>query len=202
MGVPTLHGSKESAGIFLGKKLNSIFDRFWLDQINVSKPDSNNIDHNKLRFYKTLKGSFTREPYASNIKNKSQRAWLTRFRVSSVSNLRIESGRYTRPITPITSRICRYCPQNYIDDEKHAILICPTFMVKRNCFFGRISALIANFHQLSEDQKLAVILCPANVEIALCVSKYLGIICNTRTKIDEGLAIDIIELYTNQILMR
>ena len=83
LGIPTLHGSKESAGAFLGKKLNSIFDRFWLDQINVSKPDSNNIDHNKLRFYKTLKGSFTWEPYVTNVKNKSQRAWLTRFRVKS-----------------------------------------------------------------------------------------------------------------------
>jgi hypothetical protein len=59
--------------------------------INVTKLDSNGVDHNKLRFFKTLKGSFTQEPYVTNIKNKSQRAWLTRFRVSAVSNLRIES---------------------------------------------------------------------------------------------------------------
>ena len=109
----------ESVGKFLGKKLNSTFDRFWLDQINVAKLDSNGVDHNKLRFYKTLKGSFTQEPYVTNIKNKSQRAWLTRFRVSAVSNLRIESGRYTRPVTPITARICRYCDSDSIDDEKH-----------------------------------------------------------------------------------
>ena len=55
-----------------GKKINSTFDRFWLDQINVTKLDSNGVDHNKLRFYKTLKGSFTQEPYVTNIKNKSQ----------------------------------------------------------------------------------------------------------------------------------
>ena len=198
LGVPNPHGSKESVGRFLGRKLNSSFDRFWLDQINISKPDSNNIDHNKLRFYKTLKGSFTREPYVTNIRNKSQRAWLTRFRVSAVSNLRIESGRYTRPVTPITARICRYCPDNCIDDEKHAILICRTLMIKRNCFFGRISSLIPNFDQLCEVKKLAVILCPANAEIALCVSKYLGIICSTRNKIDDGLSITDIDLYRKQ----
>ena len=89
LGVSDLHGCKDSVGKFLGKKLNGTFDRFWLDQINVAKLDSNGVDHNKLRFYKTLKGSFTQEPYVTNIKNKSQRAWLTRFRVSAVSNLRI-----------------------------------------------------------------------------------------------------------------
>ena len=118
LGVSDLHGCKDSVGKFLGKKINSTFDRFWLDQINVTKLDSNGVDHNKLRFYKTLKGSFTQEPYVTNIKNKSQRAWLTRFRVSAVSNLRIESGRYTKPVTPITERICRYCDSDNIDEKK------------------------------------------------------------------------------------
>ena len=199
LGISSPNGCKESVSIFLGKKLNSIFDRFWLDQINVSKLDSDNVDHNKLRFYKTLKGSFTQEPYVSSIKNKSQRAWLTRFRVSAVSNLRIESGRYTRPITPITARVCRYCDSNCIDDEKHAIFFCSTFKLKRNCFIGKISALIPNFDQLNDTEKLAVVLCPANENIALCVSKYLGIICSTRTKLDQGLPIEMLNIYTKQI---
>ena len=195
LGVSDLHGCKDSVGKFLGKKLNGTFDRFWLDQINVAKLDSNEVDHNKLRFYKTLKGSFTQEPYVTNIKNKSQRAWLTQFRVSAVSNLRIGSGRYTRPVTPITARICRYSDSDSIDDEKHAILFCNTFRLKRNCFLGRISTLIPNFSLLNNDEKLLVILCPANAEIALCVSKYLGIICNTRSKLDEGLSTDMLEIY-------
>ena len=199
LGISSPNGCKESVSIFLGKKLNSIFDRFWLDQINVSKLDSDNVDHNKLRFYKTLKGSFTQEPYVSSIKNKSQRAWLTRFRVSAVSNLRIESGRYTGPVTPITARVCRYCDSNCIDDEKHAIFFCSTFKLKRNCFIGKISALIPNFDQLNDTEKLAVVLCPANENIALCVSKYLGIICSTRTKLDQGLPIEMLNIYTKQI---
>ena len=38
-------------------------------------------------------------------------------------------------------------------------------------------------------------LCPANADIALCVSKYLGIISDTRTKLDQGLSIDMLNTY-------
>ena len=172
-----------------------MFDRFWLDQINARKLGDDGLDHNKLRFYKTLKGSFTEEPYITDIKNKSQRAWLTRYRVSAVPNLRIESGRYTRPVTPVSERFCRYCSDNQIDDEKHAILTCGTFMLKRNCFFGKMSSLLPNFSKMSPDDILLSILCPANADIALCVSKYLGIISDTRTKLDQGLSPDMLNNY-------
>ena len=148
-----------------------------------------------MRFYKTLKGSFTLEPYLSNIANRSQRAWLTRYRVSAVSNLRIESGRYTRPVTPVEERTCLYCSSNTLDDEKHAILNCSTFTLKRNCLFGRISALIPSFSQLSQQNQLLVLLCPATEEIALCVSKFLGIITDTRNKLDQGLSTDMLNIY-------
>ena len=111
-GIAHLRGSKDSVSRFLNRKLRSVFDVFWLDQINTPKCDKDGVDHNKLRFYKKLKGSFTKEPYVTEIQNKSQRAWLTRYRVSAVSNLRIESGRYTRPVTPISARLCNYCEIN------------------------------------------------------------------------------------------
>ena len=109
--------------------------------------------------------------------------------------LGIESGRYTRPVTPVTSRICKYCSSNKIDDENHAILECDTFSIKRNCFLGKITSLLPDFGQLSPDQKLLTILCPANAEIALCVSKYLKIISETRMKLDLGLSNDMLTNY-------
>ena len=188
LGFQQLYGSTDSVGHQLKKKLCSLFDRFWIDQISLEKIGLDGIDHNKLRFYKILKGSFTQEPYIANISNKSQRAWLTRYRVSAVPSLGIESGRYTRPVTPITSRICKYCNDNRIDDEKHAILECNTFSIKRNCFFGKISSLLPKFVEMSPEHKLLSILCPLNTEIALCVSKYLKIISETRVKLDQGLS--------------
>ena len=193
--IPQLRGSKDNVGLQLNKKLKSIFDRFWIDQVHAQKLGGDGLDHNKLRFYKTLKCSFTQEPYITNILNKTQRAWLTRYRVSAVQNLRMESGRYTRPVTPVASRICNYCTDNKIDDENHAILLCNTFNLKRNCFFGKMSSLMPNFNQLSSDEKLLSILCPATADIALCVSKYLGIISDTRKKLDQGLSSDMLEYY-------
>jgi hypothetical protein len=101
LGITQLYGSKDSVSLKLNKKLSSVFDRFWLDQIDALKVGNDGIDYNKLRFYKTIKGSFTQEPYTKNIQNKSQRAWLKRYRVSAVPTLRLESGHYTWPVTPV-----------------------------------------------------------------------------------------------------
>ena len=95
-------------------------------------------DRNKLRFYKTIKGSFSQEPYVSNVVNRSQRAWLSRFRASAVANLRVESGRYTRPVTPVDERTCCYCTSKSLDNEMHVILDCSAMSFKRNCFFGKM----------------------------------------------------------------
>ena len=154
LGIPRLYGCSDSVSLQLNRRLHSLFDRFWIDQVDAVKTGSDGLDHNKLRFYKTLKSSFTQEPYISNILNKSQRAWLTRYRVSAVPTLGIESGRYTRPVTPVTSRLCKYCSSNKIDDEKHAILECSTFSIKRNCFIGKFTSLMPNFGQMNLEHKL------------------------------------------------
>ena len=93
LNIKNVRGNKDSVSRFLDKKMKSCFDRFWLDEINLKKLDVDGNDHNKLRFYKTLKGTFSPEPYVVHVLNRSQRSWLTRFRVSAVANLRVESGR-------------------------------------------------------------------------------------------------------------
>ena len=117
--IPTLYGKSDKVGIVIDKLLKGKFDRFFLDEINEIKIGSDGVDHNKLRFYKTIKGSFKQEQYVADIQNRNQRAWLSRFR-SSAHNLRVESGRYTSPVTPISQRICI----GECDTEMHAILVC------------------------------------------------------------------------------
>ena len=58
----------EKAGILIDNILRSKFDRFYIDEINKVKIGTDGLDHNKLRFYKKLKGSFRIEPYINNIK--------------------------------------------------------------------------------------------------------------------------------------
>ena len=113
-------------------------------------------DHNKLRLYNKLKGSFKIEPYIDKIKNRNQRQWLSRYRISA-HTLHIETGRYTRPVTPLHDRKCYYCDEKCIDDEKHFILHCNTFEIKRQCFVSRVRVLFPQFDQMTLDEKLRFI---------------------------------------------
>ena len=185
----------EKIGNDIDRKLKSSFDRFFLDEINHVKLGKDSLDHNKLRFYKQLKGTFRIEPYIENIRNRSQRDWLTRYRVSA-HRLRVETGRYSSPVTPLSDRICLYCDSKECDTEEHFILKCQTFTIKRNCFFGRMSALIPDFADLSDRDKLLSVLCPCTTEVAKNVSKYLGIMTETRKNLDNGLSSDMLNFYT------
>ena len=192
--IRRLYGKPEKVGKSIDKILRSKFDRFFLDEINQSKIGPDGCDHNKLRLYKTFKGSFATEPYITNICNRNQRAWLSRFRTSA-HRLRIETGRHTSPVTPLSQRICKYCDSGQCDTEQHAILECSLFNLKRQCFFARVTALNPTFLNLTTEQQLKTILCPATTKLAKCVSKFLGIISDTRNEIDLGLPISHVQQY-------
>ena len=88
------------------KSLQSKFEIFWRDEICKIKLGTDNVSHNKLRFYSQLKACFALEPYIDNVKNRNQRAWLSRLRTSS-HNLAVEKGRYNN--VPLAARVCVYC---------------------------------------------------------------------------------------------
>ena len=195
LNIPALHGTMDTVSCHLDKRIKGSFDMFYLDQINQLKIGRDSLDHNKLRFYKQLKGTFKVEPYIENICNRSQRAWLSRYRVSA-HRLRIETGRYSSPVTPVSDRTCLFCDSNDLDDEQHFILHCHTFTLKRNCFFGRMSALVPNFMSMSDRDKLLTCLCPATTVVAKTVSKFLGIMSDTRKNIESGLSPETLNIYT------
>jgi hypothetical protein len=60
------------------------------------------------------------EPYIENICNRSQRAWLSRYRVSA-HRLRIETVRYISPLTPLSDRTCQFCDSNESDSAEHFV---------------------------------------------------------------------------------
>ena len=90
-----LYGKPDRIGLIIDKNIKSKFDRFYLEEINQIKCGLDGQDHNKLRFYKTLKGSFKIEPYIVQIKNRNQRHWLSRYRTSA-HKLNIELGRFVK----------------------------------------------------------------------------------------------------------
>ena len=61
---------------------------------------------------------------------------ITRWRLSN-HKIRIETGRYERPFIPREERICLRC--NSLEDEHHALFICPQYDTIRLTFRDYLS---------------------------------------------------------------
>ena len=65
----------------------------------------------------SFKDHFKTEQYLSVIKDFYKRRCLTKLRISS-HKLKIGTGRFTRPLTPLEQRVCDHCLM-IIEDEFH-----------------------------------------------------------------------------------
>ena len=194
--------------------LKSRFSVFFLDKINeIKMSDSDQMDHNKLRTYRTLKSSFTREPYIDMIRNRNQRCYLSRLRVGS-HNLRVEQGRHTKPITAFADRTCQYCclrpplpacgrrgplgstftftmtstaarPSPPTDTEFHFLVECPLFSAERSSFYARYELEKSGFQTLSPNEKFKVLLCPTTAICVKLVHRFVKSMFASREKHDE-----------------
>ena len=106
--IPNIIRRKNGSGKKITSMLKSKFEIYWLDRINETKTGNDQLDHNKLRTYRSYKASFDREPYLDLVRNRNQRLNLSRLRTGS-HNLGVERGRWTRPVTPLDQRVCIYC---------------------------------------------------------------------------------------------
>ena len=64
----------------------------------------------------------------SSMANDFYRYIISRWRLSN-HDLKIETGRYTKPVTPREERKCNVC--NTIEDEYHAVFVCPRYVAVR-----------------------------------------------------------------------
>ena len=72
---------------------------------------------NKLRTYRQYKSDFKTEHYVKCNMDRGLRRVLAKFRSCNLP-LAIETGRYNRPKTPVSERLCKYCHMDSIEDEK------------------------------------------------------------------------------------
>ena len=147
-----------------------------------------------MRFYSKIKGCFQKEPYIDLVPNRSQRADISRLRISS-SRLAIETMRYQRPYVPADQRYCRYCRplgdhetelQGFIDNEYHLLAQCGSFLLKRNCFLSAYEQLQPGICAMSAQNIVHTILCPTSTKKAKLTNKILF---DARSKLDEGFPI-------------
>ena len=185
----------KTSGKVISLALQSKFSIYWLKKVNEFKiRENDSINHNKLRTYSVFKGSFSTEPYLELIRNRNQRAFLTRLRVGSHS-LAVELGRRTRPPTPVAQRVCTYCttPPTLagrtpitppVDTEFHFLVECDRFSIKRNWLFGEISSLNPKFSSLSDEQKFQCLLCPISAQAIKLVNRFIESMFKERKKLD------------------
>ena len=165
-------------------KMQSIFDRFYLDQINEFKTsESDELNHNKLRMYATLKGSFKREPYIDLVQSRNQRSWISRLRCSA-HHLEIEKGRWNN--VPLSDRVCSVCSSGEIGDEYHLVMKCSVFNLKRACFIGKMNSILPGFSNLTNLAKFKTMLCPTVPAACKVTNQFIRILFLARDKLAEG----------------
>ena len=81
-----------------------------------------NQDTTRITQYKNITNLEHNTVLYTSFVNDDLRVIITRWRLSC-HKLRIETGRYTNPITPRDQRLCKIC--FVLEDEQHALFQCP-----------------------------------------------------------------------------
>ena len=139
--------------------------------INTWISELNDIRKNPLlRTYNIFKHSFGQEKYISLVKEQKYRRAISKLRCSS-HTLAIESGRYTRPKTPISGRLCFKC--EVIEDEIHFVTCCVINHVERTKLKFKITKLYPEFSRMNEIQQFIYLLTNQNATVLTWFGKFL-----------------------------
>ena len=122
--------------------------------------------------YFKIKCNFGYEQYLDIIKKFDKRKCFAKFRVSN-HQLKVELGRYTKPMTPLDLRICDKCDLKRVEDEVHYFSECPKFDAKRNLLFNIVKKYNINFENLSASDKIFWCFSCENSEIVDQLSCFL-----------------------------
>ena len=102
--------------VLLKQRLRDINSQDWQGRLNEST---------RAHFYRSIVPSVDSKSYLNTVNIKSHRIALTRLRVSS-HNLRVETGRWERPVILRNERLCPAC-NNKLEDEFHFIFECKLY---------------------------------------------------------------------------
>ncbi len=141
------------------------FRTSWLSEINNSDKQP------KLRTYKKFETEFKMESYL-NLQNVKLRTAIARFRLSA-HNLRIETGRHTKPYTPVEKRLCLKCNSNNIQDEEHHLMLCEAFSEVRMPLLSVAAQHITSFNDMSQQDKFISIMNSQSNELIAALGTFL-----------------------------
>ena len=183
-----------TSGRQLLRCVKSHFERYWLDEIKLSRLGTDGEQHNKLLTYSSFKCHFSLEPYMTLVKNRNQRCQLSRLRVSA-HRLGCEIQRYCRPQIPRDKRYCKYCPPTTltggqtvrpVDSECHCLTDCIVGHAERSVLFDNVSSRNTEFVELCNIDKFKSLVCPISATDCKLVNKYLEGHFKERDRIDSS----------------
>ena len=105
------------------KYYRSLHNHHRKDNMDEREWKIHNSGSSALSYYSTLNLKEKNVIYSSFM-NDIKRSIITRWRLSN-HRLQIEIGRYQRPFVQRENRVCLTC--NVLEDERHAIFVCPRF---------------------------------------------------------------------------
>ena len=69
-----------------------------------------------------------------------RRHCFTKLRISS-HLLAIETGRYTKPLTPVEDTVCHLCQSNSVEDAYHLLITCAFYSKEREIFMAKLGEI-------------------------------------------------------------
>ena len=155
----------------LGRIKEKLYEKFMITCMD----NINDLDrYPKLRTYALFKKEFRLETYLMSSNNISHTLALLKLRISS-HNLRIETGRYTKPTKiPVNERLCIYCTSGEVEDEIHFITKCSLFKNERKELFNIVqNKSIANFLELQEIEQFTHLMINDEPNILQALGKFV-----------------------------
>jgi hypothetical protein len=93
----------------------------------------------------------------------------------NTDKLKIETGRYSKPVTPLENRICEKCFSDEIESEERLLLKCSFYYTSRRKLLETIKNNInhSNFDKLSFGDKFIWLLNSESKDILICMCDFL-----------------------------
>ena len=148
----SIESPNKSACVFAARDiLTEIDNDKWYQKL---MSNGNAANGNKLRTYRQYKNVCKTEYYVKCNMSRGHRRVLAKFRSCNLP-LAIETGRYTRPQTPVFERLCKYCCTDLVEDETHFLGDCEFYSNLRYNLFQSAQSINDKFC-LFKIRKIAV----------------------------------------------
>ena len=113
------------------------------------------------------------EQYLLVIKSAKLKKNLTQLRVSS-HKLYIETGRQSQPYKDPLDRVCFYCDNHAIEDEKHFVIKCPLYNTLRSNLFDELITIFPIFGSYDHNEKFIWLFSNLDPRVINLFARYIS----------------------------